>query len=277
MTRAGAGLLLLLLLAPACASFDPLDFGGERPPPVVTTPAHTLPTRERIRYSGTWNGIPAGRGRLELMEVDGVLRSRARIETSGLVALIYGVGVDAGATTRAGDGSSIGWWYETDGGDPEKEIHARFDPVTGEIVAVVRQGEGEEPKVRELTAPEAQGPFATIYALRRAALEPGTEFRADVFTEWWIYRVDARVTGRETVKVPAGEFEALVVRVDVRKVEDGVPDDETHGAAIWLTDDRDRTPVRIEADTNYGRVALSMLSRTSGWPEIPHGRGTRVR
>jgi hypothetical protein len=265
-------LLAILLLFPACRSFEPLPIDEEEEAVVVEEIGHVLPAREEIRYVGTWNGIPAGRATLRFETGDGEVRAEATARTSGLFSLVYGVGVRARGVSGAADGKSRIWSYETDGGDPEKRIVARFDPKTGDIVAFLRKG--DEREERRMTAPAALDPFAALLSLRRSDLLPGESFRVDVFTEWYVYRVDVQVGEVERVRVPAGDLDAVKVRVDIRKVKNGVAEEKSNGAAVFLTPDDDRVPVLIEADTNLGRIALKMTDYGKGWPRVTSGRGT---
>ena len=87
-------------------------------------------------------------------------------------------------------------------------------------------------------------------------------YLTDLFTEKHLYRAEAVVMRRERIGVAAGKFDTLYVRIDIRRMRDGVPDEKAHPAAIWFSDDADRIPVRIDADTKIGRIRLELRSYT---------------
>jgi len=267
-------LLIPALLAglSACAEFRPLrpDELDDRRDLVAT--AMEIPERERIVYAGSWNGIPAGEGRLRFERDGDVYRSDAVVETSGIVALLYGVTVEASAVSGAEDLLSRRWSYSSDTSEKTRRVRVRFNPEKGEVISVIRK-DGEVETV-QFSAKGTMDPLGTIYALRRADLAPGRSFRFDLFTERNIYRADALVTGRERVRVPAGEFDTIVVRADIRRLKDGHAPERGRGLAFWLTDDERRVPVRIDADTKIGRIHLKLESHEVGWPRILSGRGT---
>jgi Protein of unknown function (DUF3108) len=266
--------LLVLLLLPACASLEPIDPGALEDAGDLSSGTFHLPVREVLRFRGTWNGIPAGEGRFRFERKGDVYLSSARVETIGLVALLYGVEVSAKAESGIEDLLSRKWSYETTGGDPDKRVEVRFIPGTGKVLSVIRQPD----KVDRVTldAPGLLDPLGTIYAIRRSDLEPGMSHITDLFTERNLYRATTLVVKRERVKVPAGEFDCVLIRVDFKNIEDGTAPDKGRAAAVWLTDDENRTPVRIDMDTKIGRIKLSLTEYERGWPKVSSGRGTRA-
>jgi len=64
-------------------------------------------------------------------------------------------------------------------------------------------------------------------------------------------RIEIRVLHRERVKVPAGEFDTLVVEPMV--APEGVFEGK-RGVRIWLTDDERRIPVKAQTKVRLGSV-----------------------
>jgi hypothetical protein len=256
---------VFLVLVAACSHFEPLppadDVGAEgieatRPP---------LPERERLIYRGTWNGVPAGEADLLFQRKGDEYVCKGRLETIGLVSLLYGLNAKAESVASADGLVSRRWSYATEGEDDPKVVDVRFDLDSGRVLCIKRKGEDVSRIVHD--APGALDPIVTISALRRADLVTGTEFRTDLVTEWYVYRADTRVVGPERVSVPAGEFDTVFVRIDLTKIVDGRPEEDSRGMGIWFTDDPHRVPVRIDADTKIGRIRISLTHHSRGWPK----------
>jgi len=256
---------LLLLLGAAlagCAEFRPLEPDAVTPPAAPEPPAITLPARERILYTVLWNGIPAGESEFSFTAESGEYRTEASVQTVGLVSLLYGVSIEAAAVAGLGDRRTRRWGYRTfDGEETVKRVDVRIDPKTGEILSVIRTA-GEVKRVDALL-PGAMDPLSTIHFLRRSGLEDGSVYRSPMFTQWNLYRATTVVQGRERVHVPLGSFDAVFVRTDVRRRDESDPE---AGSALgfWISDDEARIPIRIDVDTEVGRLSLRATKHMTG-------------
>ncbi len=99
-------------------------------------------------------------------------------------------------------------------------------------------------------------PVGIIYYLRSLPLAAGYETRLTIFDGRNLRRMAITVGGIERIKVPAGEFECLVLKptpLDNRRLTsaDGI-------LHLWLTADRRRIPVRIEQKTGFGTMVLRL-------------------
>jgi hypothetical protein len=171
---------------------------------------------------------------------------------------------------RDSDLLSLRWNLES-GDEDGKRVDVRYWPDKGRAISVKRQG--DEVGTQRVEEPGMRDPLALLLALRRADLEPGRSFRSALFSEWHLYRADALVGTPERIRVPAGEFDAMQIRIDVTRVEDGKTSDTARALALWLTDDALRVPVRLQVDTSFGRITLELESRERGWPRVTAGRG----
>lgn len=259
--RTAALLLPLLFLACATADFEPIpvESGEETPgafdPEKAVVP---IPDHERLTYSGIWRGVPVGEGVFTFNREGDVYETTARVDTTGLLSLFYSLAIEVEAKTGVADLLSRRFTLESE----EKSVDVHFDPESGRILSIIRKGEKIE-KVN-FKNPGTLDPLGAIYALRRSPLEPGRGYVTDLFSEYHMYRAAARVMRRERISVGAGEFETILVRVDIRRYRDGVLDATGRPAAIWFTDDSARIPVRIDAETKIGRIRLELESYAEG-------------
>ncbi|MBC8255935.1 MAG: DUF3108 domain-containing protein [Candidatus Marinimicrobia bacterium] len=99
-------------------------------------------------------------------------------------------------------------------------------------------------------------PIAFIYFLRSQKLSLGDSFHFLSAGEKKVREVWVNITGKEKIKVPAGNFECL-------KVEpvspDGKPLMKNNGQLrVWLSNDGIKLPVKIEMKTNVGTMVMKL-------------------
>jgi len=99
-------------------------------------------------------------------------------------------------------------------------------------------------------------PIAFIYFLRSQKLSLGDSFHFLSAGEKKVREVWVNITGRESIKVPAGDFDCL-------KVEPVSPDGKSllknNGELrVWLSNDNKRLPVKIEMKTNVGTMVMKL-------------------
>jgi hypothetical protein len=97
-----------------------------------------------------------------------------------------------------------------------------------------------------------------LYYIRTLPLTPGASYGVERHFDRERNPVVIRVVGRETIRVPAGEFATIVVEMQVPQGQ--------HVSAgsiirLYLSDDTWRVPVRIESSVRIlGRVVFSLES-----------------
>jgi hypothetical protein len=100
-------------------------------------------------------------------------------------------------------------------------------------------------------------PVGAIYYLRSLPLQVGDEINLNIFNGRRMREIIIRVAGKEQIRVPAGEFECLVLKpasTDSRRLTkvDGL-------LHLWLATDVRRTPVRVEQKTGFGTMVLKLM------------------
>ena len=110
--------------------------------------------------------------------------------------------------------------------------------------------EGKEP-APTVTLPLDDGSF--MYFVRTIPLEVGQEYTFDRYFRPDRNPVRIQVLRRERVKVPAGEFDAVVVRPIIKAR--GIFS-ENGRAEVWLTDDERRLMVQMKSHLKFGSLSL---------------------
>ena len=99
-------------------------------------------------------------------------------------------------------------------------------------------------------------PIAFIYFLRSQKLSLGDSFHFLSAGEKKVKEVWINITARESIKVPAGDFDCL-------RIEPVSPDEKlllkNNGELrVWLSNDNKRLPVKIEMKTNVGTMVMKL-------------------
>lgn len=100
-------------------------------------------------------------------------------------------------------------------------------------------------------------PIGAIYYLRSQPLNLGDTFELSIFDGRRLRPMTITVTGPVSIKVPAGEFDCLVLSPTPL---DDQPTTKVGGfLKLWLALDERRTPVRVEQRTNFGTMVLKLV------------------
>src|SRR4051812_3675828 len=124
----------------------------------------------------------------------------------------------------------------------------------------VRNGE-EKPSVAE---PLDEGSF--VYFMRSVPLEVGKTYEFNRYYNAERNPVIIKVDRRERVKVPAGEFDALVLRPTIKSK--GLFG-ENGEAEVWLADDSARTLLKLKSKLPVGTLYLE-LKTIENTVEVAH-------
>jgi hypothetical protein len=93
-----------------------------------------------------------------------------------------------------------------------------------------------------------QDAFSSLYYVRTQTLEPGVDVFIDNHTDGKNYPLKIIVHRRETVEVPAGKFDCIVVEPVMRA--EGIF--KAKGSIqIWLTDDQFKMPVKMQTEVFF--------------------------
>jgi hypothetical protein len=220
--------------------------------------APPLAAGESLTYELSWAGIPAGRATLAVegrTEVKGRLAVRlvATSASNRFVDAFYKVRLRAESLLDCAGRYSHRFEHRAHEGRRRRERVYVFDVDAQEVV---REQAGEPPQRFPLAAP-AHDPFTTLYEVRARPLEVGTPVRLEVFEGKRRWDVEVQVLRRERVTVPAGTFDAVVIKPVLRFEGVFVHKGDM---VLWLTDDARRMPVRMESEVKIGSVVAELTA-----------------
>jgi hypothetical protein len=104
---------------------------------------------------------------------------------------------------------------------------------------------------------------SALLFLRSQSLDQGDRYRIVVFPARGAYLADVEVVSREKVKVPAGSYDAIKCQLSLQEVDKNLqlaPHKKFKRAFAWVSDDRDRIVLKIQADIFVGSVWCELES-----------------
>jgi len=180
-----------------------------------------------------------------------LLEFSSRAESNDFFSLFFRVRDEAFSVVTADSLCSVRFTKNLLEGDFSRRETVRFDQEAGK--ALYPDGE-----VKEIP-PCARDPLAALYYIRTLPLVVGTEVEVPNHVDGKNYPVVVKVRGRETVVVPAGRFECLVLEPVLKSA--GIFRHKGK-MKIWLTDDEYRIPVLMKTKVMIGSVQARLTSYT---------------
>jgi len=256
-------LLLLPLLYPAATPAAARDAG----PGATTFPAlpDSLPAvpfgpGEELEFSIDYGPINAGSGTLAvtgLVETDGHVcyRIESRARSNSFFSAFYRVRDRVISHVDVVNLHSRFFSKRLREGDYRKNITVHFDEATRQ--AVYRDG-------RRLDIPwPVHDALSAFYAVRARSLRPGDVYYLDTHSSRRNYQLKVVVHRRETIKVPAGTFDCVLV--EPVNMGEGLFKHEGQ-LLIWVSDDARRLPVLMKSKVKVGAIDASLKAYRLGRP-----------
>jgi uncharacterized protein DUF3108 len=115
----------------------------------------------------------------------------------------------------------------------------------------------------DLASKEPLDDVSFLYHLRTLPLVVGEVYRESRYYKAEGNPVVVRVLRKERIKVPAGEFEAIVVQPRIKS--DGLFGEDGE-ALVWLSNDKRRLPLRVRARIKIATLTMDLESYLLGRP-----------
>lgn len=254
------GLVLL------CAAHP--GFGGE------TTPAETTPAvtdgggaaelhfgpGEKLVFNITYGIVVAGEATLEIAgmtEYQGhtCYNIESKTMSNRFFSSIYKVRDKIVSYIDAEELYSRYFYKRLREGDYKKNVEISFD----HEAALARYSNGEEYP----TVAGVQDVLSAFYFVRSLDLVPGAEYLVPAHSSRKTYDLKVLVHGRERVKVPAGEWDCLVVEPIIEG--EGLFKHEGR-LTLYMTDDEYKIPVLIKTKVPVGTIDVELKEYRPGVP-----------
>ncbi len=210
---------------------------------------------ERLTFSLRWQSVPAGEASLEVMPrtaVDGspALHFRMIARTNAFVDVFYKVRDQVDAYAAPDLSRTLLYEKRQREGGYERDIEVRF---FWDRSQARYSNQVNGPKDPILILPGTLDPLSIFFGFRATDIREGATYMAPVTDGVKCVIGGATVVGRETVAVPAGEFDTFVVEPDLRHIGGVFRKSRDASIRVWITADERRMPVMVSSQVAVGR------------------------
>ena len=218
---------------------------------------HPFAPGERLTYDVRFGALKVGTGSLELKDVTQVRGTpvyhsvfRVRGGTP-----FYKVDNTFQSWFRTSDLSSVRFFQDQNEGSRERERRYEIFPDRRTYDATTDEA-GEQ-----ASSANPLDDASFLYFLRTVPLEVGKSYSFNQYYKPDRNPITIRVLRKETVKVPAGTFDAVVVQPVIKTK--GIFS-EGGKAEVWLSDDDRRLMLQLKSKLSIGSLNLYLTSATAG-------------
>jgi hypothetical protein len=223
-----------------------------QPTPQVPVP---FSVGERLEYDVKFGVLKVGNGRMEVVGTETV-RGREAWHTAFTVkggTFFYRVNDRLESWIDMENFASLRHVQDLQEGRRDRE--RRYEIYPDRLVYTENEGE-EQPTTRD---PLDDGSF--LYFIRTVPLSVGQTYDFPRYFKPDRNPVRVRVLRKESVKVPAGRFDAIVIQPIIKSK--GIFS-ENGRAEIWLSDDDRRIMLQMKSNLSFGTLNLYLKSYTEG-------------
>ena len=250
LMRLAAGLATLGVLG-IVAPVDAQDDGGS----VLRVP---FGVGERLEYDVKFGKIKVGSGAMEVAGVEDV-RGRETWHTVFTVkggTFFYRVNNRYESWIDRRTGNSLR--FSQDLSEGRRDVERDFEIFPDRAVFIEGAGSKTQPSVAN---PLDDGSF--LYFLRTIPLAVGETYTFNRYFRPDRNPVTIKVLRREHIRVPAGEFDAIVVQPVIKTK--GIFSENGH-AEVWLSDDDNRIMLQMKSGLSFGSLNLYLKSYRPAQP-----------
>jgi hypothetical protein len=226
---------------------------------------------ESLTFALSWGVIPAGEASIEVLPPDQppgfnsgeapLLHLRMRARTNAFADVFYKVRDQVDSWTDSELTRSEHYVKSQHEGSYHREITVRF---FWNNSTVRYENDVNGPKQPLILLPGTLDPLSVFYGFRSRELGPDSVIWLPVTDGTKSVMGEAKVTGRERITVPAGEFDTWVVDPDIRDLGGVFRKSPGARLTVWVTADERKIPVRIESKVLVGSFRAELAALT--WP-----------
>jgi hypothetical protein len=208
---------------------------------------------ERLVYTARFGPITVGEGTMEVLEIQdvrGIDAWHTRFQLKGGLAF-YKADFLLESWFDMDRFNSLRFVNDSESGGKVREKRYEIFPD--------RQLFQENQLPEQPSVPDPLDEGALLYFVRTMDLEVGKTYELNRYFRPDRNPVIVKVLRRERVSVPAGTFNTIVIQPIIKTR--GIFS-EGGQALVWISDDKDRTPVQLRVRLTIGSISLFLKSHT---------------
>ncbi len=206
---------------------------------------------ERFEYSVGWGKVlNAGSTTLEIKEISeyqghDVYRVIVEARSNKMFSLFYRVRDKLESLIDVNGLFSRRYWTKQDEGHKKRERKYEFDQENNTVLF-----RDKEYYIRH----GIQDEISAVFYVRTLDLQVGKPVYVDIFAKRKNWQVKCNVLKIETIKVPAGKFETILVEPELHF--DGIM--KKGKVKVWFTNDEHRIPVQVRTKIAIGSILVRL-------------------
>lgn len=261
-----AGLAMAMLFTATAHAQEPAKIPN--PLPLYQPKYYPFENGEKASYKASWNGIPVATADIQTTPVtlDGKKSYRVRIEarTSKGLDLIWRM---RDTITSVFDAKSLmpsRYVFSQRENSRVIDTEAKFDQANNKWT-VNRWQEGKKPTVYDFESNSTLDPITAVYLARSVELKLGEKLFFNVFGGRYQYLLELNVEKKEPVELESGAvIEAFKVVPKITNLTKKGYASRMNEAAIWISADERRMPVKLWSKIFVGNVYLELVQDKPG-------------
>ncbi|MFC1844499.1 DUF3108 domain-containing protein [Thermodesulfobacteriota bacterium] len=223
--------------------------------------AHPFQPGEKMHYVLKYGAIPAGEATLEVHDLDEINGVPAyhfvlTARSNSFVDIFFKVRDRIDSYADAEMKHSLYYKKDQKEGKTRRDIKVDFNWQKNESTYV---NFDSEPKVISLL-PRTFDPLSIFYYSRLLDFQEIKEFEHPVTDGRKNMMGILRIIGKETISVPAGTYETLVLEPDLQNVEGVFSKKQRAKIKLWVTNDERRLLVQMKSKAIVGSFVAELVS-----------------
>jgi hypothetical protein len=221
---------------------------------------------ETLVYEASWVGIPAAEARIMLLKNRADGRSwtgKLWLRSSAPVDLLYRMRDYVDEDFNCDDLRPRAMHIFQREKQRRDEWSVRFDDHEHLVISAKRNAQGRT-WVREFSGGEPWGPFSGAMLALSLPLTVGQTYTFDVFSGGNRYVLAFNVDKRESITTSLGTLQALRIIPSVVWLSEGKFLHQVTKMVVWVTDDEQHLPLRIEAAAFVGSIRVDLAQVRNG-------------
>lgn len=247
--------IILLLIAAVTVSFPAVSR------PAAATEKYPFQPGEKMQFVLKYGAIPAGHATLEVHDMEAVKGKEAyhfvmTARSNSFVDIFFKVRDRIDSYADPGMNHSLYYKKDQKEGKTQRNIKVDFDWDKMQSTYV---NFDTEPKVISLL-PGTFDPLSVFYYSRLLDFQALGQIEHPVTDGEKNLMGILRLLGKETISVPAGTFDTLVLEPDLQNVEGVFSKKQRAKIKLWVTNDERRLLVQMKSKAMVGSFSAELVS-----------------
>jgi len=261
--------LLLAILSFCAVLAGAISQAGEATIKAETAPAYSpkfypFERGEKEVYRATWNGlfsVATAEVTTTSSMVDGkkVYQVRVDAKTAKALDLIWKMRDVITSTFDAKSLAPSHYHFSQRENSRVIDTEAKLD-VNAKLWSVHRQQNGKRTKIYQFDSHNTFDPVTAVYLARSIDFKIGDKLYFKIFGGRYHYLLELFVEKKETVELPSGKtVEAFKIVPQVQNLKKTGYANRLREAAIWISADERRLPIKLSSKIAFGSVQLDLM------------------